>query len=525
MRKVFYICNQSFWERVAKELDDEHGWKPIYWVGLHETVESVHKMWPDAVCHDFMDAMKGVPSLKYKKNSAIIDENVVRDFSFEQNIALRMMDRMDPGKAFDCPERERHYFKLLAYWLYVVDELVPDVVVFTESPHMVFDYILYGICKKKNITTFMFETFPTNGWLFPMLTFEEGNTAIINSYYNLLKEYQSNSEVGSLSEKMDVYFSKLSKSHQDAAPYYVQELMHGDNAKVAYIKDKLANPKKYMFYGLVIVRTVFAKLLGVVRGAYGFFVKEAPLNYLKQKNKKMEDSNMSGLQWRTHKSFSNIKKYNLRTYYNKKVSSVDFKKPYIFVPLQYQPEKTTSPDGGVFADQLRFIDMLRKVIPSDWSIVIKENPGQFWKWHGERSRHQWWYDDLLDMSNVYFTSLDTSTFDLIDHAKAVATVRGTAGWEAVARGIPAIIFGTTWYRGCEGVFYTPMEVNLREAIDEIQSSDFSVNVEYVRLFLSALEKNAYYGSVVPKFARHLGITDEENINSIKKAVVSTCVVP
>lgn len=522
MKKVIYTGTQKYWKNIAIELEHKYAWLPVYWIGLGEQTErTINNIWSGIVFHEFMNAMKAIPAKKYAGCGSVLDENILHQYSVEESIALKMMDRLDYGGAFDYAERVRHYHRLLSYWLYVIDDLQPDIVIFSESPHMVFDYVLYGICKKKKIMTFMFEHFPANGWLFPIHTFEDGVPQIRKCYIHILKEV-ANGRAMCLSEKTEAYFNKLSGSHRDAAPYYVQELMYGKQKYLNLLKEKLFHPQKYFRYVFLLYKTLSVSLLASFKWMFDFLFANAPLNYLKQKNKTLETSNMSGLQWRIHKLMASVKKYTLKNYYIRNLKTVDLSNPYVFVPLQYQPEKTSSPDGGVFADQFLFIDMLRKVIPEDWHIYIKENPGQFWRWHGERSRKKWWYSDLLAMSNVSFIPLEASTFDLIDNAKVVATIRGTAGWESVVRGVPVIIFGTTWYRDCEGVFYTPTKDMLKDAIKTIQSNNYSIDTEKVRLFLVALEKSAYHGCLIPKFAHYLGISDADNSKSIVKAIVDLC---
>jgi hypothetical protein len=83
--------------------------------------------------------------------------------------------------------------------------------------------------------------------------------------------------------------------------------------------------------------------------------------------------------------------------------------------------------------------------------------------------------------------MELSSFELIDHAQAVASVTGTAGWEAVVRGVPAMVFGNAWYRNCEGVFDARTHEECDRAITEI-ARGYRPDYQRVRLFLQALSE-------------------------------------
>jgi len=133
--------------------------------------------------------------------------------------------------------------------------------------------------------------------------------------------------------------------------------------------------------------------------------------------------------------------------------------------------------------------LLSNSIPHDWSIFIKEHRSQFIpQYGGNRSVRSWdFYNDLSLLPNVRMIPTAFPSLKLIDQAKAVATVTGTAGWEAIIRGKPAITFGYPWYRGCEGVYYTPTQASCREAVSQIERG-YRVDLRKVRLFAQIIEQ-------------------------------------
>ena len=47
--------------------------------------------------------------------------------------------------------------------------------------------------------------------------------------------------------------------------------------------------------------------------------------------------------------------------------------------------------------------------------------------------------------------MNIDSFPLIANSKAVATVTGTVGWEAMVRRKPVLVFGLSWYEKYAGV--------------------------------------------------------------------------
>ena len=133
---------------------------------------------------------------------------------------------------------------------------------------------------------------------------------------------------------------------------------------------------------------------------------------------------------------------------NKKWDDVDVENMnYVYFPLHMQPELTTDPLGSFYSDQIFAIESLRKKIPKHVSIIIKENPKQTFEW-----REVNFYKRIERLENVFFVDSSVNTYYLLRHSQAVATITGTAGWEAILAGKPVIIFGSAWYKSLYGAF-------------------------------------------------------------------------
>ena len=120
---------------------------------------------------------------------------------------------------------------------------------------------------------------------------------------------------------------------------------------------------------------------------------------------------------------------------------------YAYFPLHLQPEMTTDTFGGPYADQLLAIEELRRRLPDDHWIYLKENPKQ-----DEYMREPSFFARMQAIPKVRYLPMTIPTLKLIRGCQMVATINGTAGWEALQIGKPVITFGVAWYEPLPGAF-------------------------------------------------------------------------
>jgi hypothetical protein len=117
-----------------------------------------------------------------------------------------------------------------------------------------------------------------------------------------------------------------------------------------------------------------------------------------------------------------------------------------YFPLHLQPELTTSAFGGIFQDQLYAIELLNSLLGDGWLILVKENPKQTYF-----QRRKLFFRRLKSLQNVRLVPSRYSTYKLMRRARFVATISGTACWEAIKGGKKCLIFGKAWFSGLPGV--------------------------------------------------------------------------
>ena len=406
-------------------------------------------------------------------------------------MALKMMDRMDPtAYSFSYSERVDLYYEFLEYWLNVIETIDPDIVVFSESPHDIFSYILYAVCIENGISILRF-----------VPTYIEGLTFLSSALHNptpyLKKQYDHCLKESTINERYLIssrYLDKNRGTYESAMPYYMNDIIN---------KQSLVN--------------YVSNFLGKIRR---FIKNEMHLAYKKGTVYSIKYDNITKLDFLKYRFKGELVKKSLEKKYHMLSKFVDLTCPYIYVALHYQPEKTTAPEGDVFVDQWLMISMLSIMVPKDWKIYVKEHVSQFSsKLYGEQGRSCVFYTKLSQMENVQLVKTEMSSFDLIDSSKAVATVTGTVGIESVIRSKPVLSFGYAWYELCHGVMPIKTSEDLKDAISKIENG-FKVSNVKVNAFLYAIEDISLPCYVNIGNKRTVKVSEDQNISNLTDLLIN-----
>lgn len=499
MRVIYSTCLADPWVKVAQKLKKEHGYDPVYWNGykdLDDSAKVVFNAFPNAIYHPSLDACKGIFPNEIASRYAgyYIDINFLKSHASFELQAIKMMDRMDPDRySFNFMERQRHFRNLLKYWTACIGYLKPDMVLSDQVPHLVFDYVLYLLCKYYNIKFITFRGSPFLGRVIPITEISSIGDILDTEYAEV---FNSGSTIEML--KRDLPKDIIEQYEMIKSGYVL--------AEPNYMKTHLVDHKKSS--GLLSLTKKFILDMNQFHNRYfkkgGFLLKGIPTLF-KQRSKSIENSNFTILNYAILKLKANAYKNKLKKYYNSLVEEPNFSVPYIIFNLHYQPEMTSSPSGDIFVDQRLCVDVLAKHIPSNYLIYIKEHPSQFYA-HigGHTGRIPEFYNDLKSYPQVRLMPLHVDPFTLFKHSKAVATVTGTSGWEAMALGKPVIIFGLTWYERYTGVLKITDEKTAAQITSFIENFTFDE-----RNLLAYL--NAFSIKSVNSYA-HRGLKEKMNLD-------------
>jgi hypothetical protein len=483
----------ELWYDVACRLNGSYGWNPVYIVSDTFYESNIRENFPSAVFHDRDKAVVGLPSDDCKEiiEPLPIDQNILMKYKNHESNVLYSFDRFDAYNRFSYRERMYYYQQMLKYWQGVLLYYKPDIVLFPTIPHMGYDYVIYMLCKEMNIKTPMFTEVP----LGKLILIES-----ITAPFPILGEYKKRLRCdNSISHSLEVekYLSELQGNYNDAAPYFMRQ----------YIK----NESVLQLHNVIkIVKRATKKIWYDIY----YNIHNRPQITDSKINNKPWNNIITKREERRYLSYAEQKRKKIKRYYYSKMQIYDKSQKYIYVPLHYQPEESSCPRGGHYTQQYLFIIILSKCIPSDWKIYVKEHPLQFKSMlKAIRSRDIYDYEHILSTQNAVFIDPSIPSFELIDNSQAIATLTGTAGWEAVNRGIPALIFGHPWYKGCEGVFYTPDYERCKNAINKINKG-YKIDGEKVRLFAYVVDKIGFRATDIPEASTEYNISQEESIVNI-----------
>ena len=185
-------------------------------------------------------------------------------------------------------------------------------------------------------------------------------------------------------------------------------------------------------------------------------------------------------------------KYNLYKSYKRHCSNnyQSSKKNIVFF-LHYQPERTSLPEGGIYAQQWLIARALSLALPDNWILYVKEHPSIFTNTKFDyKYRDENFYSEISKLHNVELVPLQTDTFDLIDNSMGIATITGTVGVQSLLRGKSVLAFGCASYAGCPGVYKIESINDLEEAFNNIKNNHLpTIDESSTRKFLTNLIPN------------------------------------
>ncbi|MDD5623946.1 MAG: hypothetical protein PHI23_04530 [Candidatus Peribacteraceae bacterium] len=392
-----------------------------------------------------------------------LDAELIESMRHTEAIFMTMVERYVRRGDLPYHQRKRQYLQHLRYWNHMLEGHHIDLLLLNHQPHQCYDYVLYNLCKLKGIKTLYLERATVIDAFFVLEDWEQSGGAIRDRYLTLKQELSDPRREVPLSENYEAYFQSYTKETPEPwfmhSPRFEQHTRRRSFAAMWWRKAL----RELRLHPLRFLRSIVS---------IGFWA-----NKLRQHG-------------------------TIQTYF-RNVRTPDLTLPYVYVALHMQPEMSTSPLAGAFVDQELIIQLLASCLPKGVRIYVKEHPMQT-----ERCRSAEFYESLLENPSVTFVPRDTDTFLLIEHAAAVATGTGTAGFQALFRGKPVFLFGHRFFQFAPGIHRITTKQDCQHAIESIFKGKGAPNLRDLRIFLKAVEELATPYTGIPH-SPHEKFTQEE----------------
>lgn len=324
------------------------------------------------------------------------------------------------------------------HYYYLLKKDKPSIIIFGNLPHYLEGIVLYFLAKAMGVKTLMLSQTSFAGEMTYCYSLDDyGKFQDVPQYVPLYKERK---------------LENIEKNHKVELPYMTTEAIKH------YLG--LDKPWSQRLRGILHPIDFWRERYNIISGNY----------HAKY------DSLTDLVEVKSHKIIN--KKIGKRNYHKRFrracVSKFNINDNYLYFPLHLQPEMATDTQGGVYTDQLLALEKLSAKLPEGWKIYVKENPKQT-----AYKRGKYFFQRLKQISNVYLLDRSVDTVSLIHNAKVVATINGTAAWEAIKGGKPAIIFGKYWYDGLPGIFRFHDSIEM-ELVAEYKIDREKLNAEVLR---------------------------------------------
>lgn len=368
-----------------------------------------------------------------KGKKPILTAELLEQFAKAELVWLAVIDRYT--HVMSVTDRRRLFRDLLEYFYRWLSEEKITAIIFPNVPHAGWNNVLYFVAKHFHIPTYILEATRLN------------DRVMVWEDYESVEKVPADFLAGASIEVV--------KHHVD--PVLLAELATDSSWMV--VSDEI-NKDALRWSGTVgeIITLIRALAMGLVK-------RQRPRDLLFDKPWSW---------WNAH-----FRRYLLRrqarqrrVVYEGLAKKTVPKEPYVLFFLNYQPEKTTTPMGGVFDDQLLAVRLLAHSLPTGWRLLVKEHPRQFGA-HVDAApyRSVAYYKELVSLPNVQLVSPNASTAELLTKCVATATITGSIGWQGLLAGKPAINFGRSWYAACRGCYVVSSAAEVAAAMADLQHKD------------------------------------------------------
>ncbi|QCF25019.1 hypothetical protein [Hydrocarboniclastica marina] len=387
--------------------------------------------------------------------------------------------------------RREFYLRSLAYFNDLLEVESFDAVILSNIPHTNYDLLLYGLARCKHLPVLCFYRTPIiPDRFFYLYSLENIYDHRAQQLRDLTRQYHEKpvSEKAGIRQRLKDSINGWDEIVGRSARVGLSPAAQPGRSAPTILKEKLTR-----LFARLFLRTASTVRLNKLEGYPG----------VARKRGRLEKARMKYLNQQCEQ------------YYEIHSVRPVAGETYVYFPLHKQPEATTGPLGGFFQDQRQAIDMLSKCLPAGWKIYVKEFPHQ-----RLTHRSRGYYDELLGMDNVRLIKKDVNSIELVKGSAFVATVTGTAAWEAFWLEKPAVLFGYSLLCAAKGMFDVKTASDLRGVLTEIPS--VCIDEEDRMAWLFAVDQLAFKAYLEPykPAVQNSAFSEDENAEAVSREICS-----
>jgi len=359
----------------------------------------------------------------------------------EGNI-LRQMDRLlyEPQAQSVIPpftgsfdDRRRLLLRHLEFWDLVITELNITFAVFHNVPHQVFDTILYHLCKSRGILTLILSS---------VGVFRD--TYFVSESIEELGLLQLGTELNQAAATTQIDRKSRVLGDWQRICDMVDTAGEAHVATKPYSRLRALVNNGHIGGSDVTVHSVLSALGQRVSR----FLGESTIDLASTKRKKTR-----------LKQVAAARKEELES-----VATGLLPKHFLYFPLHFQPEASTSARGDHYVELREVVALVAAALPSDFMLVLKEHPHQYEKL---LPRADGFFRSLVSVPRVHLVDSSVPSTVLRERCRGVITVSGSNGFEVLATGKGVIAFGTASWREAPGVWTVRTKSEVHAAVNSV----------------------------------------------------------
>lgn len=407
---------------------------------------------------------------EFHKTDFNLTYDIVQQYRSTQHKVEQYLHR----ELLDFNTMQFRYYQALAFWLDFFDKNEIDIVISAHIEHgAIWDTLVYDIAKKKGIPVFIFSVLSASK--------EEMLTSVVD-YLT-----QSNINIKSFGfrkNNFETYFEKIFN--------HISSLKKSKESLFLKFKEKFPVQKK----------------ISIIENYKKFCSRAEDYTYWYNLYKDEKNEQLFYLK-------------KMKKIYEGLTSLPDSNDKYIYFSMHFEPESVLMV-RSIMNSQLILIKWLSEVLPSGWKIYVKEHPVQYsitgeWNYYLRTIqfyRNNEYYKTMRAIPNVKIIPLAVSDDEMLDGAKAVASVSGTVVLKAMYRKKPLILFG----KGIN-VFEKSSDVFVVDSKDTLKMSLEKINGGFVPLYNDCDMIMDKYVFSLPSYVYNKNMPFIEPLHNLLQALV------